>query len=221
MRFFPGFRLRQFSALRLSDLKWSYVLAHALVIAIANVTVRYPFPWAPEALTWAAFVAPQAFFVTDLCNRYHGVGMTRRVVVASFVIAVVISWFAADARIALASGSAFLCGQLLDAAIFNRLRGRVWWLAPTVSGVLASMLDGLLFFLLAFAGSGLPWVNWALADYGIKLAMIFMILPLYGVIIFGGNFKRNLRDSLGGTDAGSGATPAQTSAGHRSDPPSR
>jgi len=98
--------------------------------------------------------------------------MTRRVVVASFVIAVVISWFAADARIALASGSAFLCGQLLDAAIFNRLRGRAWWLAPTVSGVLASMLDGLLFFLLAFVGSGLPWGNWALADYGIKLAMI-------------------------------------------------
>jgi len=49
----------------------------------------------------------------------------------------------------------------------------------------------------------------------------FLILPLYGVIIFGGNFKRNLRDSLGGTATDPGIPPAQTSAGHQSDPPSR
>jgi len=47
MRFFPGVR-RQFSTLGLTDLKWSYVFAHALVIAIANVTVRYPFHGHPR-----------------------------------------------------------------------------------------------------------------------------------------------------------------------------
>ena len=34
----------------------------------------------------------------------------------------------------------------------------------------------MLFFGLAFAGTGLPWVTWAIGDYGVKLAMALGLL---------------------------------------------
>ncbi len=62
------------------------------------------------------------FLVTDLTNRQFGPRIARRVVVAGFAVAVMLSVLAATPRIAIASGSAFLLGQLLDISIFNRLR---------------------------------------------------------------------------------------------------
>ncbi|HHT8899577.1 TPA: queuosine precursor transporter [Burkholderia cenocepacia] len=165
-------------------LKWRYVLAHAMVVALANLLVLYPFPFAPTVLTWAAFVSPISFFITDLCNRRHGVRATRRMVCASFIVAVLGSLLTAEYRIAIASGAAFLVAQSVDAIIFDQLRGRVWWVAPTVSGVVASVVDSTIFFVSAFYRSNTPWISWAFADYAIKLSMIFVILPLYGSIVF-------------------------------------
>jgi len=167
------------------DLKWSYVIFHAIIVAVANVTVQFPFSYAPTLLTWAAFVSPLSFFITDLCNRRHGVSMTRKIILVSFAIAVAASFITSDTRIAIASGIAFISGQMLDASIFNRLRRRSWWIAPALSGLAASAMDGILFFTLAFVGTGLPWGNWALADYTVKLTMIWAVLPVYGVVIFG------------------------------------
>lgn len=168
-----------------NDLKWSFVILHAIIVGAANFTVQFPFSYAPALLTWAAFVSPLSFFVTDLCNRRHGVGMTRKIVLVSFAIAVAASFITSDIRIAIASGIAFLSSQLLDASIFNRLRRKSWWIAPAISGFAASAMDGMLFFTLAFVGTGLPWINWALADYTVKLTMIWAVLPVYGMIIFG------------------------------------
>jgi uncharacterized integral membrane protein (TIGR00697 family) len=89
---------------------------------------------------------------------------------------VVLSIYFAGARIALASGSAFLVAQLLDVHIFDRLRRGLWWRAPLVSSTLASALDTALFFSLAFAGTGLPWITWGIGDYGVKLAMALALL---------------------------------------------
>ena len=44
-------------------------------------------------------------------------------------------------RIAIASGTAFLVGQLLDIGIFNRLRDRAWWKAPAFSSLAGSVAD--------------------------------------------------------------------------------
>jgi queuosine precursor transporter len=169
---------------KLLDVRWSYVIAHAVIVAAANWAVQYPFPPAPDALTWGAFVFPFAFFITDLCNRRHGVEMTRKVVLASFVIAVAVSFFTAEVRIAIASGAAFLTGQMIDAQIFNRLRRHVWWVSPAVSNVVASTVDSIIFFSLAFAATGLPWVYWAVSDYAIKIAMVWVIMPVYGFLVF-------------------------------------
>jgi len=67
--------------------------------------------------------------------------------------------------------------------IFDLLRRRVWWLPPFVSSTVASAVDTALFFSLAFAGTGVPWVTLALGDYLAKLAMaVAMLLPYGGAL---------------------------------------
>ena len=82
----------------------------------------------------------------------------------------------AGPRIALASGCAFLTAQLLDITAFDRLRRLAWWQAPLLSSALASVWDTAVFFSLAFAGTGLPWITWGLGDLGAKAAMALLLL---------------------------------------------
>jgi uncharacterized PurR-regulated membrane protein YhhQ (DUF165 family) len=184
------------------------VAAMSAVVLASNILVQYPVAYGVLAnyLTWGAFSYPFAFLVTDLSNRRFGVRGARRVVYAGFVLAVLLSAYFATPRIAIASGSAFLIAQLLDISIFARLRGRAWWLPPFVSSVISSALDTAIFFSLAFfcgtipglsatisdalaavgiadACTPLPWVNLALADYGVKLALAAVAIAPYGAVL--------------------------------------
>lgn len=157
------------------------VVAMTLVVVLSNYAVQFPVfieGYATQDwLTWGAFTYPVAFLVTDLTNRTLGPRAARIVIAAGFALAVALSLLVAW-RIALASGTAFLTAQLLDVAIFNRLRQARWWKAPLVSSTLSSVVDTALFFLIAFAGTGTPWTQWALGDLGVKLAMAgVMLLP--------------------------------------------
>ncbi len=152
---------------------WLGVVAMVLIVTSSNILVQIPIN---DWLTWGAFTYPVAFLVTDLTNRALGPGAARRVVYVGFTVAVVLSIYLATPRIAWASGSAFLLAQLLDIAIFDRLRRAAWWRAPLISSSLASALDTTIFFSLAFAGTGLPWVTWALGDFGVKLALALILL---------------------------------------------
>ena len=149
------------------------IIGMALVVVISNIAVSYPIN---DWLTWGALTYPIAFLVTDMTNRLFGVSRARTVVYAGFLIGVILSLWAADMRIALASGSAFLIAQLLDITIFDKLRQKTWWKAPLISTIVSSAVDTLLFFSIAFAATGLPWVTWALGDYGAKLAMAAILL---------------------------------------------
>lgn len=94
------------------------------------------------------------------------------------MIALLLSAWLATPRIALASGTAFLCAELLDVTIFNRLRRLAWWKPPLVSTLFASVVDTAIFFTLAFAGTDMPWVTLALGDFGVKLVIaLFALLP--------------------------------------------
>ena len=149
------------------------VLAMVLVVTVSNVAVQFPIN---DWLTYGALTYPIAFLVTDLTNRGLGASAARRVVYVGFAAAVGLSIWLATPRIALASGAAFLMAQLLDIAVFSRLRRATWWRAPLISSTLASALDTVLFFTLAFAGTGLPWMTWAVGDYGVKIAVALALL---------------------------------------------
>jgi uncharacterized PurR-regulated membrane protein YhhQ (DUF165 family) len=152
------------------------ILAMAVIVAASNVLVQYPIS---DWLTWGAFTYPIAFLVTDLTNRAFGAERARQVVYAGFALAVALSIVLATPRIALASGSAFLVAQLLDVYIFDRMRRTgAWWAPPLVSSSLASAVDTALFFSIAFAGTGVPWVTLGLGDYAVKLALaLTMLIP--------------------------------------------
>ena len=185
----------------------------AAVVVLSNVLVQHPFQVTvgridlADLLTWGAFSYPLAFLVTDTTNRLLGARVARRVVYLGFAFAVVLSVWFATPRIAIASGMAFLVGQLLDIGVFNRLRERAWWKAPSFSSLAGSAADTLVFFTLAFApafmllganddfaiGSapllGLfafeapRWVSWAIGDLTVKLLVALVLLAPYRAIL--------------------------------------
>lgn len=188
------------------------VLAMAAVVSASNVLVQYPVAATlgpvnlGDILTWGAFSYPVAFLVTDLTNRRFGPQGARLVVLVGFVIAVALSIWLASPRIAIASGTAFLVAQLLDIAIFDRLRAGHWWQAPLFSSLVSSALDTLIFFGLAFSspfalldtslglvdgslafpapflgiGADVPlWISLAAGDFLVKLLLTGVLLAPY------------------------------------------
>jgi len=191
------------------------IIAMAAIVVASNILVQHLFG---QWLTWGAFTYPLAFLVTDVMNRVYGVSAARKVVVAGFVTGIVCSLIGTQImgefgplvtlRIAIGSGVAFLSAQLLDVAIFNRLRGGAWWRAPLASTLIGSSLDTVLFFSIAFsatfayieplndvswAGEVLPllgvgpaaplWVSLALADWLVKLSLALLALVPFRVIV--------------------------------------
>ena len=201
-----------------------FAAAMALVVVASNVLVQFPVMRQvggldlSELLTWGAFTYPLAFLVNDLTNRRFGPRAARRVVALGFALAVVCSVLvppllfrmglfpfemeaARLARIAIASGTAFLVAQLMDVAVFDRLRAGRWWRAPLISSLAGSVVDTALFFTLAFA-AGLTllgptdafatemsplldaprWVAWAMGDWAVKLVVGLAALVPYGLL---------------------------------------
>lgn len=200
-----------------------FVAAMAIVVAASNFLVQYPFNHLGlgDILTWGAFTYPVAFLVNDLTNRRFGVSAARKVVAAGFVLAVALSVWLATPRIAIASGTAFLAAQMLDATVFNALRRMDWWRAPLISTIIGSILDTAIFFSLAFAarfafidaafgmedgslafpadmfGMEVPlWTSLALGDLGVKLIIGLAMLAPYGALL------KALKPQLPGMAAG-------------------
>ncbi|SIQ65378.1 hypothetical protein SAMN05880590_10662 [Rhizobium sp. RU35A] len=190
-----------------------YVLLMTLVVVASNFLVQFPVLGTlfgiklSDLLTWGAFIYPAAFLVTDLTNRQFGPTVARRVVLAGFVVGVTISFYTSLPRIAMASGTAYLVGQLLDISVFNRLRRQTWWQAPLAGSLFGSMLDTVLFFSLSFAPafaflganddfaiSQAPvlgilateaprWISWAIGDFTVKLLVGLVMLLPYGALM--------------------------------------
>jgi queuosine precursor transporter len=170
-------------------------------------------------LTWGAFTYPVAFLVTDITNKIFGPESARRVVLVGFafgvglttITALVIAIRAAEPieasiwqtlfrdpdasamlRTAVASGSAFLVAQLLDIKVFDVLRAADWWKAPVASSFLGSTADTFIFFSIAFLGTGLPWITWAVGDLCVKVIMVALLLYPFKLLIWkGGSTNRS------------------------------
>ena len=155
------------------------IVAMSLVVLVSNELVNHPIN---DWLTWGAFSYPLSFLITDITNRLFNARAARKVVYVGFAIGVALSLLV-DLRIAIASGSAFLIAQLLDIYVFNKLRDLTWWKAPLVSSVMGSAIDTGLFFTIAFIYSDLPWVTWAIGDFGAKLIMAASLLPLFKILV--------------------------------------
>ena len=190
-----------------------YIALMTLVVVASNFLVQFPVPGnlfglnLADLLTYGAFIYPVSFLITDLTNRQFGPRAARQVVAVGFLVAIVLSTVASTHRIAIASGSAYLIGQLLDITVFNRLRRTSWWKAPLIASLFGSALDTVIFFSLAFApffamiganddfaigtspvlgifATEAPrWISWAIGDFSVKLIVgVVMLLP-YGALM--------------------------------------
>lgn len=186
------------------------VALHMALIIASNYLVQIPFELAGLHTTWGSFTFPLVFVATDLTVRLLGQQVARGVIarvmlpalVASYAVSVLFfegafsGWATLAAfngfvfRIALASFVAYVAGQLLDIAVFARLRQvSAWWVAPAASTIVGSLLDTVLFFSVAFHRSSDPfmaehWMEIASVDYATKLAVsLVCFLPLYGVLL--------------------------------------
>jgi uncharacterized PurR-regulated membrane protein YhhQ (DUF165 family) len=190
-----------------------YALLMAAIVVASNFLVQFPVMGTfgtialGDLLTWGAFTYPVAFLITDLTNRQFGPGIARRVVLVGFIVGVGLSLWISMPRIAIASGTAFLIGQLLDISVFNELRRKTWWKAPLAASLVGTVSDTVLFFSLAFApifaflgpnddfavgsapifgvlaAEAPRWISWALGDLAVKVLVGVVLLLPYGALM--------------------------------------
>ena len=197
------------------------VFAMAIVVVASNILVQFLI--LDGLLTWGAFSYPLAFLVTDVMNRVYGPSTARRIVFMGFIVGVVCSLVgsqimiqgdgyefpAVALRVAIGSATAFLVAQLIDVAIFQRLRDGAWWRAPLASTLIGSTIDTALFFTISFSGiitfgtnadaeiswawdivpflltgpDAPLWVSLAVADWGVKLTIALIALLPFRLIV--------------------------------------
>ncbi len=185
-------------------------LFHIFIIAASNYLVQLPFQIFGLHTNWGTFSFPFIFLATDLTVRIFGATEARKIILAamlpalglSYLISVIFSGGSFQGiaglaefntfvfRIALASFTAYILGQLLDIKVFSKLRqNRRWWVAPSASTVAGNLLDTAIFYSVAFWASSdafmaSHWPEIAALDYAFKLLVsILLFLPLYGALL--------------------------------------
>ena len=175
--------------------RFFFILAFlmAFVIVLSNYLVQFPIHYMnlQEVFTYGAFSYPVAFLITDLANRSYGKIIARKIVYLGFILGLVLTlYFSTDfsnlisKRIVAASGTAFLIAQLLDVQIFDKLRRKVWFIAPLVSSLIGSIIDTFLFFSIAFYGTGINWITLSLGDLSVKIFVALLMLIPFRLLLY-------------------------------------
>ena len=174
--------------------RFFFILAFlmALIVVLSNYLVQFPVNYngLQDLFTYGAFSYPIAFLITDLANRRYGKAVARRIVYIGFILGVGLTlYFSTDfsnlisKRIAIGSGTAFLIAQLLDVQVFDRLRKKVWFVAPLVSSLIGSSIDTFLFFSIAFYGTDINWITLSLGDLIVKIFVALVMLIPFRILL--------------------------------------
>lgn len=183
---------------------------HIFIIALSNYLVQIPVKIFMFDANWGTFSFPFIFLSTDLTIRIFGTDLARRIIFVVMLPALLLSYsvsvlfedgtwmgFASLQyfnffvfRIALASFSAYLFGQIMDIFVFNKLRQKkTWWVAPSAAAVFGNALDTILFYSIAFYHSdnvfmANNWIEIAFVDYIFKILVCgLFFLPLYKFVL--------------------------------------
>ncbi len=163
-----------------------------IVVLSSNYLVQFPINYygLSEILTYGAFSYPIAFLITDLANRSYGKIIARKIVYFGFFLGVGFTiLFSTDfadyisIRIAIGSGIAFLVAQLLDVQIFDKLRKKLWFIAPLTSSMIGSTVDTFLFFSISFYGTEVPWITLSLGDLTVKIFVALLMLVPFRLLL--------------------------------------
>ena len=142
-------------------------------------------------LTYGAFSYPIAFLITDLANRRYGKNIAKKIVYLGFALGIFLTLYFStnysdliSIRIAIGSGTAFLVAQLIDVHIFDKLRKKIWFLAPLTSSLIGSSIDTFLFFSISFYGTGINWVTLSFGDLSVKIFVALVMLMPFRLLLY-------------------------------------
>ena len=165
----------------------------AFVVALSNYLVQFPIKYfsLENLLTYGAFSYPVAFLITDLSNRRYGKNIAKKIVYLGFTLGIVLTLYFStnysdliSIRIAIGSGTAFLVAQLIDVHIFDRLRKKIWFIAPLASSLIGSCIDTFLFFSISFYGTGVNWVTLSFGDLSVKIFVALAMLIPFRLLLY-------------------------------------
>ncbi len=174
------------------NLYLKFVSSMAILVSLSNFLVQYPVNYfgLNEILTYGAFSYPITFLITDLANRKYGKIIARKIVYTGFFTGIGLTLFFStnfddliSIRIAIGSGTAFLFAQLIDVQIFDKLRKKVWFVAPLISSLMGSFIDTTLFFSISFYKTGVPWITLAMGDFFVKVLIAFIMLIPFRLLL--------------------------------------
>ena len=174
--------------------RFFFILAFlmALIVVLSNYLVQFPVHYMgfQDLLTYGAFSYPIAFLITDLSNRRYGKNTAKKIVYLGFILGVILTFYFStnysdliSVRIAIGSGTAFLVAQLIDVNIFDKLRKKIWFVAPLVSSLIGSSIDTFLFFSISFYGTGVNWVTLSFGDLFVKIFVALMMLIPFRLLL--------------------------------------
>ena len=167
-------------------------LLMAFVVAISNYLVQFPINYIglDNLLTYGAFSYPVAFFITDVSNRKYGKVIAKKIVYVGFALGVLLTLYFStnfsdfiSIRIAIGSGTAFLVAQLIDVNIFDKLRKKIWFVAPLSSSLVGSSIDTFLFFSIAFYGTEVKWIALSFGDLFVKIFIALAMLIPFRILL--------------------------------------
>ena len=177
-----------------AESRFFFILAFsmALVVSLSNYLVQFPVNYMglQDIFTYGAFSYPIAFLITDLTNRRYGKTVARKIVYIGFILGVALTLYFStnfsnliSKRIVIGSGTAFLIAQLIDVQVFDRLRKKIWFVAPLVSSLIGSCIDTFLFFSIAFYGTEVNWISLSFGDLFAKIFVALVMLIPFRILL--------------------------------------
>ena len=161
----------------------NYFIVHGLPFGLSTPTPfgTYTVPVGFGLVAPAGtYVAAVTFPARDVVQRSGG----RLLGIAAIIVAAIVSWWVSSPAIAVASGGTFLISESFDFAVYTPMQRR--WFVPAViaSGVIAAVVDSLIF------------LQWSGIGYGNGQLAGLIVGKLWIVTLLGGGIAWALRQQL-------------------------
>ena len=147
-------------------------------------------------LSYGGLFMSAALLLTILFSRKYGGDEASRAVTAAWGLAAVavfaeLSYLAPalesgdlpGVRFTLAFVISAMAAQYIAANVYDVARGGgKWWRAPLYAALSGYLVYVLVYFPGVYLGAPLPWFNWMVGDFAIKVLLAFAFLPIYGLL---------------------------------------
>lgn len=180
----------------------------ALVLLVSFLTIDLPLRWldrffgGAEALrpsnwlTIGGFLMALGPLLAILITRKFGGEEGSRTVTAAWTLAalavfVELSYLAPviedgdlpSVRFVAAFVASAMAAQYMAVSVYDIARGGgAWWRAPLFGAIGAYLIHGLVYFPWVYWGTGVPWINWMVTDFAIRMALGVAFLPVYAAL---------------------------------------